>query len=54
MDTLLQPIITLTILNFLIIVRFHKIAMKREVLKTGAKHKRGPGCIAGRDLGKNI
>ena len=54
MTPLLQPIITLTILNFLIIVRFHKIAMKREVLKTGAKHKRGPGCIAGRNLSRTI
>ncbi len=35
----LGPIITLTILNVLIIVRFHKIAMKREVLKGGQQHR---------------
>ena len=35
----LGPIITLTILNILIIVRFHKIAMKREVLKGGQQHR---------------
>lgn len=32
----LGPIITLTILNIMIIVRFHSIAKKREVLKSGA------------------
>ena len=32
------PIMTLTILNILIIVKFHRIAMKREVLKGG--HRR--------------
>ena len=46
----LLPIVTLTILNFLIIVKFRKIAKKRQVLKTGGggRHRRGgPGCLAG-------
>ena len=45
----LGPIITLTILNVLIIVKFHQIARKREVLKGGATGARGStaGLISG-------
>lgn len=50
----LLPIITLTILNILIIVRFHRIAMKREVLKSGAGGHRGSGgCLLGAPSSSN-
>ena len=40
-ETLLRlgPIVTLTILNILIIVRYNRIARKREVLKGAAVHR---------------
>ena len=40
-ETLLHlgPIVTLTILNILIIVRYNRIARKREVLKGAAVHR---------------
>lgn len=41
------PIITLTILNILIIVRFHRIAMKREVLKGGGTKQSHRGSNGG-------
>ncbi len=40
----LGPIITLTILNVLIIIRFQHIALKREVLKGGSNDARGSVC----------
>ena len=46
------PIVTLTALNILIIVRFHRIALKREVLKSGAASQHR-GSAAGNGMGTN-
>ena len=48
------PIVTLTALNILIIVRFHRIALKREVLKSGAASQhRGSSAGNGGGMGTN-